>query len=137
MTWFVANIVSRVEAVDGQQADFPIWEDAYLFEAHSKDELEKKIMKQVRTIEAAGECNYDGKPARQRCIGVRKIRSIYNADESLDQEPPRDGTELTHSFLVAASLEQVAAYARGEEVILRCVDDANDPNRWSMYFASP
>jgi hypothetical protein len=128
MTWFVASIVSCIEVIGGDsQSEFPIYEDFYLFEAGSKDELDSKIKDAMRVIDSAGECEFDGKPARQKCIGVRKIRSVYNPPPlDIDQDRPSDFTELTHSFLMAKSFQEVESYAKGEAVYLLCVDDADN-----------
>ncbi|MDD5273180.1 MAG: hypothetical protein PHU14_10720 [Methylovulum sp.] len=127
MTWFVASIVSYFEVIGESQSEFPIYEDFYLFEANSKVELDNKIKETMQGINAAGTSgiNFDGKPAIQKCAGVRKIRSVYNEPPlDMDQDRPGDGTELTHSFLIASSLKDVELYAQGAAVSLLCVDDA-------------
>ena len=126
MTWYVASIISCIEIVDGEQPEYPVYEDFYLFEAYSKTELDEKISNMIRLNDEAGDCRLDGKPARQRCIGVRKIRSVYNETPDIDENRPGDGTELTHSFYMASSLHDAELFARGSSVILRCVDDAED-----------
>jgi hypothetical protein len=127
MTWFVASIISYFEVIGESQSEFPIYEDFYLFEANSKVELDNKIKKTMQLIDLSGVSgnNFDGKPAIHKCAGVRKIRSVYNEPPlDIDEDQPGDGTELTHSYLVANSLEDVESYARGAAVSLLCVDDA-------------
>ncbi len=127
MTWFVASIISYFEVIEESQSEFPIYEDFYLFEANTEDELNNKIKKTMQIIDSAGSSgiNLDGKPAIQKCAGVRKIRSVYNEPPlDIDQDQPNNGTALTHSFLIANSLEDVESYARGDRVSLLCVDDA-------------
>jgi hypothetical protein len=125
MTWFVASIVSVIQSDSGVQDDYPIYEDHYLVEASSKDELDKKVDEIAKTIDAAGECEYKGEKARQICIGVRKIRSVYNPTPlDIDADRPTSGTELTHSFLVTSSLEEAKSFADGGAVQIWCVDDA-------------
>ncbi len=124
MTWFVASIVSCIELVHEEQPDFPVYEDFYLFEANSEEELGTKIRQKMKVIDDAGECNLDGKPARQRCVGVRKIRSVYNEPPlDIDGDQPGDGTDLTHSFFIAKNIHDVKRYAEGKAVWLNCVDD--------------
>lgn len=124
MTWFVASVVSCIEVIEGTQSSFPIFEDFYLLEAGSQVELDKKILNIRRTIDAAGECNLHGKPARQFTVGVRKIRSIYNEPPlHIDMDQPGDGSELTHSYFEAKSKHEVELFAKGQVVNLTCVDD--------------
>lgn len=127
MTWFVASIASVIEIIDDSQSEYPIYEDFYLFEANSEKELQDKIKLQMQTINSAGECRLLGKPARQRCIGTRKIRSIYNPGPGdIDNLPPADGTELSHSFYVAASLKDAEDFGLGKSVSMKCVDDSEE-----------
>jgi hypothetical protein len=126
MAWFVASIVSCIEVIGGQQSSFPIYEDFYLFEAEGKEELDNKIKETMKLIEKAGDCTLSGKAARQRSVGVRKIRSVYNVPPlDIDLDRPGDGTELTHSFFTAQSIRDVESFARGDAVTLLCVDDAD------------
>lgn len=127
MTWFVASIASVIETIDGSQSEYPVYEDFYLFEASSEQELKDKIKRQMQTINIAGECTFLGKPARQRCIGTRKIRSIYNSESGdIDNLPPADGTELSHSFYVAASLKEAENFGLGKPTFMKCVDDSEE-----------
>ncbi|MDH0289307.1 hypothetical protein N7414_09290 [Pseudomonas sp. GD04087] len=127
MTWYVASIVSTIELLEEVQTEFPVFEDFYLFEAMSEPELKEKISKKILLIEAAGNCSLDGKPARQRCTGVRKTRSIYNSiEDDIDQSPPADGAELTHSFFIAKSLDDAVLFSQGKRVTLDCVDDCDE-----------
>lgn len=125
MTWFVVGIVSYFEVLGEAQSDFPMYEDFYLFEAHTRDELDSKIKQSMQTTDAAGSSgiNIDGKPAIQKCVGVRTIRSVYNEPPlDIDGDRPGDGTALTYSFFIARSFEDVELYAKGGAVSLLCVD---------------
>lgn len=127
MTWFVASIVSMIEVLDGGQTEFPIFEDFYLFEAHSEIELQTKIKKKMEIIDSAGKCEYQGHPAMQRCVGTRKVRSIYNEPPlSLDAAPPGDYSELSHSYFIAKSKDDVRSFASGKPTRLLCVDDSDE-----------
>ncbi len=127
MTWVVASIISYFEVIGESQSEFPIYEDFYLFEVHSKVDLDNKIKATMQIIDSAGASgiNFDGKPAIQKCMGVRKVKSVCNEPPlDMDKDRPEDGTALTNSYLIANTLEDVESYARGEAVSLLCVDDA-------------
>lgn len=127
MAWFTASIISCIIVDEGGQSSFPIYEDFYLVEANSRDELHKKIKEIMNEINAAGQCNYNGKPAKQKCVGVRKVRSVYNQSPlDIDQDRPDSGTELSHSFMMARSITDVETYASGGAVWLWCVDDSDE-----------
>ncbi|BGD27362.1 TPA: hypothetical protein RQ837_006603 [Pseudomonas aeruginosa] len=127
MTWFVVSIASTIELLAPPQEEYPIYEDFYLFEAHSEVELQKKIKSTMQIIDSAGDCTYQGSPAKQKCLGTRKVRSIYNPPPSdLDSSPPSDGTELSHSFFIASSLKDAEDFAQGKSVLLKCVDDSEE-----------
>jgi hypothetical protein len=126
MTWFVAGIVSYFEVIGESQSEFPMYEDFYLFEANTQDELNSKIKQSMQITDSAGASGItiSGKPAIQKCAGVRKIRSVYNEPPlDIEQDQPSDGTALTHSFFIAKSFEDVKRYAQGKAVSLLCVDD--------------
>ena len=126
MTWFGVSIVSVIEFREGVQSEFPVFEDIYLFEAKSDEELQDKVKSQMQIIDAAGECSYCDRPAVLRCVGVRKIRSVYR-EASPDQEgPPGDRSEISHSFFISSSKEDVDLFTAGKAVTLRCVDDAEE-----------
>lgn len=124
MTWFVASIVSVIKYNQGDQAEYPVFEDFYLFSAENQEELDRKIADKMAIIDAAGSCSYNEQPATQKCIGVRKIRSIYNEPPlAIDEDPPTDGTELTHSFFLVSSLSDATDLAAGKQVSVTYTDD--------------
>lgn len=124
MTWFVASVVSCIEKVSAPQDEYPVFEDFYLIEASSQEELDRKVRSIADLVDKAGDCRYEGHAAKQKFAGVRKIRSIYNEPpKDLDADPPGDGTELSHSYFVASTKEDVAKFASGQVVRMLCVDD--------------
>jgi hypothetical protein len=125
MTWYAVSIVSTI-VMPTRQEKYPVFEDFYLFSAESEAELQRKITRRMEIIDLAGSCTYEGTPATQKCLGVRKIRSVYNDDDenrSVDESPPTDGTELTHSFYFVSSLEDAKRLAQGSRVWVEYVDD--------------
>jgi hypothetical protein len=124
MIWFAASIVSVIKYNNSEQLEYPVFEDVYLFSAENKNELDSKISERLSIINAAGECTYNGHAATQVCLGVRKIRSIYNEPPlDIDNAPPADGTELTHSFFLVNSIEDAQNMADGKRVKVTYVDD--------------
>ncbi|WP_374334351.1 hypothetical protein [Leeia sp.] len=117
MTWYIASLVSLIEQTEGGQQVFPMFEEYYLFEAHTDAELQAHIAAEADSIQAAGASGlrYCGKEATQRYLGVRQINAL--------PAQPVDGAWLTRSRMIAASREEAERYAQGEGVWLRCVPD--------------
>ncbi|MCR4532752.1 hypothetical protein [Acinetobacter venetianus] len=104
----------------------PVQEDFYLFEFQSDGELEEKIEKQINIINAAGVdgVRYYGKNAKEYFLGVRKIKTIFNEPPlDMDEDPPADGTELTHSYMTVKSLKDARRLAEGKAVYVHYIDD--------------
>lgn len=126
MTWVVVSFINVIEVSDGKQSEFPIEEQFYLYEVHSKKELEEKIFKEKELINTAGESGvtYYGKNARQYCLGVRKVKSIFNQPPlDIDNDPPGDGSELIHSYMTVESLADAKNLAEGKAVNVYYIDD--------------
>ncbi len=127
MTWFVAGLISVIEVLDCEQSEYPVEEEFYLFEAHSTEELNKKVNAEIEMINLAGQdgIRYYGKKAKQYCIGVRKIKSIFNSADGLDidEDPPTDGTSLIDSYMTVKSLEDAKLLAEGKAVHVHYIDD--------------
>lgn len=127
MTWVVASFIRVIEILDGEQTEFPIEESFYLYEIGSKEELNEKIKNEIDVINSAGAegIRYYGKNAKEYCLGVRKIKSICNTnpDFDMDEDPPSDGTELTHSYMTVKSLEDAKKLAEGKAVNVHYIDD--------------
>lgn len=124
MRWFVASIVSVIKYDQGEQSGFPVVEHFYLFSAESQAEEDRKVSEKMALMDAAGKCIYNGLPATRSCIGVRKIRSIFNPPPlAMNDDPPIDGTELTHSFFSTNSIDEAMDVAAGKRVTVLYVDD--------------
>ncbi len=128
MSWFGVSIASVILLDDiTKQEEFPIYEDVYVLHASSEEELDNKIKETMGEISKAGNCNYGGLPAKQKCIGVRKINPIYNIlDDDMNVDPPSDGTEITHSFFVAESYDDALLFGKGKAVKLLCIDNSGE-----------
>lgn len=129
MKWFVVSMISVIDTQGKLENDFPVSEEFYLFSASNEDELQKKINEKKLLINAVGAegVRYKGFDAKEYCLGVRKIRSIYNEPPlDIDSDPPSDGTELTHSFMNVKSLADAKLLASGKSVLVNYIDDDND-----------
>lgn len=129
MTWFVVSFINIVELIAGEQTEYPVSEEFYLYEAHSEQELQAKIESEKQIINDAGRdgIHYYGQVARQYCAGVRKIKSIFNQPPlHIDCDPPADGTELIHSYMTVSSLADVKKLVEGKAVIVNYLDDDNE-----------
>lgn len=128
MKWFVVSLISTIEVIDKNQepqSTFPVFEDFVLISAHNEAELQEKIQSEIALINRAGASGvrYHQIPAIQRCLGVRKIRAIYNLIDAENNEPPTDRTELTHSYMEVASLADAQLLADGKSVYVQYIDD--------------
>ncbi|KXO76973.1 hypothetical protein AYL20_09430 [Acinetobacter venetianus] len=126
MTWCVVSFITVIEVLNDEQTEFPVQEDFYLFEFQSDGELEEKIEKQINIINAAGVdgVRYYGKNAKEYFLGVRKIKTIFNEPPlDMDEDPPADGTELTHSYMTVKSLKDARRLAEGKAVYVHYIDD--------------
>ncbi len=135
MKWFVVSLVSVIDSESSAQIEFPVNEDFYLFCASSEGELQEKISRQMDLINKSGEgYHLEGRAAKLRCLGARKIKSIYNNPPSeLDGDPPGDGTELSSSFMSVRSLFEAEMLAKGKTVLVRYIDDDEDENGGSCF----
>ena len=126
MTWAVVSFIKVIEVIDSGQTKFPIEETFTLYEFHSDEELEKKIENQINTINLAGMegIQYSGKNAKEYCLGVRKIKTIFNEPPlDIDEDPPANGTELTHSYMTVKTLEDARRLASGKGVYVHYIDN--------------
>lgn len=126
MTWCVVSFIMVVEVIDGEQTEFPVEETFILYDYHSDVELEQKIQKQIEVINEAGEegINYYGEKSKQYCLGIRKIKTIFNEPPlNIDEDPPNNGTELTHSYMTVKSLNDAKKLAEGKAVHVHYIDD--------------
>ena len=129
MTWCVASFITVIEVLNGKQTEFPIQEEFYLFEFQSDEELEKKIENQINIINSAGAegVRYYGENAKEYFLGVRKIKTIFNEPPlDMNEDPPTDGTELTHSYMTVKSLDDAKKLAEGKAVYVNYIDDDVD-----------
>jgi len=125
MTWVVVSIIRVTEVLEGEQTEFPIEETFVLLNFDTQDELNQKIQEQIDLIDAAGAegVTYYGMPAKEYCLGVRKIKNIFNEAPLGENDPPGDETELTHSYMTVKTLSDAKLLAEGKAVQVNYIDD--------------
>ena len=128
MTWFTASLITYIKALSGSQDVFPVFEDFVLIEADTREEalLEaEKIGIKGSALEDGLE--FMGVPSIRCFAGVRKLRSIFSAEQGkLDESPPTLGTELSHSYYEVSSEADANALGQGRAVQVKYIDDSGD-----------
>ncbi|WP_173911051.1 hypothetical protein [Acinetobacter sp. Marseille-Q1618] len=125
MTWVVVSFINVLEVTEGTQTEFPVEESFVLFNFNTQEELNQKIQAHIDLINGAGAegMTYYDQPAKEYCLGVRKIKDIFNEDPLTDDDPPGDRTELTHSYMTVQSLQDAKLLAEGKAVQTHYIDD--------------
>ncbi|MDQ9818417.1 hypothetical protein RFY44_05920 [Acinetobacter bereziniae] len=129
MTWVVVSFISVIEVIDGEQTEFPIEETFVLYEFNTQEELNQKIQAEIDTINSAGAegIRYYEQNAKQYCVGVRKIKSIFG-------DSPEDGTELTNSYMTVKSLVDAKKLAEGKTVEVNYIDDDTELTTVNLFW---
>lgn len=124
MTWYVASCVSAVVVKSGEQRTFPVFEDFFLVSAENHA-VARARAESLATLSLRDESlTFEDQPAERIFLGIRKIRSVYNAPPlELDADQPSHGTELTHSYYELKSLDEAKLLAMGKAVSVLYVDD--------------
>ena len=122
MAWYGVHVVMAVRFKDGNQNDFPAWENVYLVEAGNSDEAEQKAVSIGRSREgdSSGTFQWNGRPASWKFAGIRRAIEISN-DRSKENEPG-DGAEVTYQTIAFRDEKDLQAYVSGEQITLTVVD---------------
>ena len=127
MTWYCANLLFVIKAIDEEQEIFPVEEEVYLVEAPDDETAWRKAEKIGREeVEFNGTDELNSKLATREFIGLRKLRSIYNPVwmKEFDQDPPVDGSELTRSYFEVRGLSDLEELKQGRPVMVLYKDGA-------------
>lgn len=118
MAWFAASAVMYVKLKEGDQVEFPVWENVLLIEAEDGEEAMKLAIERARQDEgdSKGSFTWDGKPATWLFAGIRKLLTVSH--DSVDDKIG-SGDEITFSQFVLSSEADVRALAGGDEVTLK------------------
>jgi hypothetical protein len=134
MAWYVAHGILVQEPIDEPRDNFLVWENLYLIEAGESEDPWPIAESRAALDATADEADYnledgrpsstiDGRPARWRFVGVRKIVVVRHDSEDGILCP---GDELSFNEFVTNSAEEVEAFARGEAVSIRRTAEPDD-----------
>ncbi|MCZ8195907.1 MAG: DUF4288 domain-containing protein [Hyphomonadaceae bacterium] len=133
MTWYCANLLFVIKAIDEEQEVFPVEEEVYLVEAPDDETAWRKAERIGREeVEFNGTDELNSKLATREFIGLRKLRSIYNPVwmkefewmKEFDKDPPVDGSELTRSYFEVRGLSDLEELKQGRPVMVLYKDGA-------------
>ena len=113
MPWYGVHVVMAVRFKDGNQNEFPAWENVYLVEAGNPMLADKKGQKIGQQFEgdSKGTFQWNGRPASWVFVGVRK--SVEISGRAPLKNEPGDGTEVTYNTLEFDGEQGLRDYARG------------------------
>jgi hypothetical protein len=111
MKWYVAHAIMLVRYKDGNQNNFPLWENMILLSGDESEDLFAKAAGIAQRDEGDSQGSYtcDDRPAEMVFAGIRKI--IRCRTDALE-----DGTELTYSQLEVKNKEDLQKLIDGKEV---------------------
>lgn len=118
MTWFSASAIVALRYRQGQQAEFPVFENVYLVSASSFEEATDKARElALANIVEDETLTLNDQPARMELVGIRKIIEVCSPiTEEADPSKPVHGAELTYSEYVVGSESDLASLAEGKSV---------------------
>jgi hypothetical protein len=122
MNWYAASVVILFEYEDGDQNDFPVWENIYLIEAADDQTAMDKAVQYGKKDEGNdnGSLMVNGRKARRVFKGIRKLVSVVNLNANDDV--PSDGAEITFSDFLLKSESDLNSLVDGDYVDLRYVE---------------
>jgi hypothetical protein len=126
MKWYVAHVVEAIVTASDHPGGVEAYENMYLVAAESDQAARERAEHLGRQNEQFVDetLTLNGLPARWRFLGVRKLITISNPVDvhSQDEEPPRDGTELSYSLLKFGQIADAEAFARGDQIALTALE---------------
>jgi hypothetical protein len=126
MAWYVAHAILSLEHLEEPRDRFLVWENLLIIEAVDSEqawEAAERRAAQDATPEGSDflpdgrpATLFDGRPARWRYVGVRKVVSVSHDTED---GVLHSGDEVSYNEFEMTSIGQVEALARGEEIVVR------------------
>ena len=115
--WYCAHVIMAVKLTAGNQKEFPVWENVLLLEADSGEAAEARatqIAREQEALLASSGMQYEGEPAREVFVGIRKTIEVSNSTDA--PTGGLDGSEATYSQFVVHDEDSLMRLARGEPV---------------------
>ena len=116
MPWYCAHAVMLVEYDDHFQDNFPIWENVYLIEAGSREEVTALAEECARSVHGQA-MTCDGRPAKLRLLGIRRVVDCFESGTTV-----QSGTEITHISMEVQASDDLKRFMDGEEVTVLLSD---------------
>lgn len=119
MSWYAASAIMFVKYKDGNQNNYPIWENVHLIEASTPEEAEEKAIKRAKEDEgdSSGSFKWEERPATWVFAGLRKLLTVDLEGREFD------GAEITFSEFEVSTEVDLLALVNGEDVkVLYCAD---------------
>jgi hypothetical protein len=112
MTWYAAHAVLLVVFRDGDQREFPIWENIYLVAGDTPQDARAAAERFARQVADAEDDSFtwDGRPARWEFKGIRKLIKCDVNGGRTDGSVLPSGTEATYLQMIFKSDAELAAY---------------------------
>jgi len=121
MPWYAASAVMFVKYKDGNQNNYPVWENVHLVQATTPEGAQEKAIRRAKEDEGddSGSFTWNQRPATWVFAGLRKILTVSHTGDSGEL----DGAEITFSEYELASEAELRALVNGEDVrVLYCED---------------
>jgi hypothetical protein len=117
MPWFSAHII--IGFVRKSTEKIVVWENVVLIEAEDHENaLEKASIIGKSEASLKDGMRIDGELVERVFAGVRKIGTIYNHEGPMNDVPPSDKCEITHSEYLVENKRELNMIGNGEEIKL-------------------
>ena len=100
--YYAANIVIYVKFDDGNQDQYPVWENITLIEADTDGEAFDKA-EAIGKESDGDDFIWENRPAVWQYVGIRKLLEVHIDDSK--KGFARDGIEITYSQILLKDLE--------------------------------
>lgn len=121
MPWFAASAVMFVKYKDGNQNNYPVWENVHLIQATTPEVAQEKAIRRAKEDEGddSGSFTWNQRPATWVFAGFRKILAVSHPGDADEL----DGAEVTFSEFELSTEAELSALVNGEDVrVLYCED---------------
>ncbi len=123
MAWYAAHVIISVKFREGPQGAIPVYENVFLVEGESDEQVRAKAEALGRADEVHDESRtWEGRPADMVFEGIRKVIEIQSPPSMMEKNIPIDGSEVTYSNFQVESEEALQRLVNGEEVDIRYIE---------------